>query len=119
MAIHTFSFPTEIRFGPGARRQIREHLEGHGFLRPLVVTDAGLAALPVFAELLEGLRGSRLEAAVFSGVAGNPVESQVTAGVDAFRAHQADSIVGVGGGAALDVAKAVAVMAHHRGRFFD
>jgi len=117
MAVHTFSFPTLIHFGPGVRRRLGEHLAGQGSKRALVVTDRGLAALPLFADLLDSLRG--LEATVFSGVAGNPVASQVAAGVEAFRAHGADAIVGVGGGAALDVAKAVALMAHHPGDLFD
>jgi alcohol dehydrogenase class IV len=56
---------------------------------------------------------------VFSGIWGNPVKSQVLAGVDAFRAHRADSIVGLGGGAALDVAKAILVMVNHPGDLFD
>jgi alcohol dehydrogenase class IV len=115
--IRTFSFPTEIHFGPGARRRLRAHLEAQGLRRPLVVTDRGLAALPVFAELLGSL--SPLLTASFSGVAGNPVVSHVSAGVEAYRAHGADSIVGVGGGAALDVAKAIALMAHHPGGLLE
>jgi hypothetical protein len=117
MTIHTFSFPTRIHFGPGARLRIREDLRAQGRERPLVVTDRGLAALPVFAEVLASL--SPLDAAAFSGVAGNPGASQVVAGVEAFRAHKADSIVGMGGGAALDVAKAVALMAGHPGELFE
>lgn len=117
MGLHTFNFPTRIHFGPGARRRIRDDLQAQGRQRPLVVTDRGLAALPLFAELLASL--APLETAAFSGVSGNPVASHVSAGVDAFRAHDADSIVGVGGGAALDVAKAVALMAHHPGSLFE
>jgi alcohol dehydrogenase class IV len=112
-----FSFPTQIHFGPGARRQIGAHLRGQGLRRPLVVTDRGVAGLPMFAELLGTLDG--LEAATFSDLGGNPVVSQVVAGADAFRRHGADSILGIGGGAALDVAKAVALMAHHPGELFD
>ena len=56
-----------------------------------------------------------LDSAVFSGIWGNPVRSQVAAGAEAFRAHAADSVIGVGGGAALDVAKAVALMLTHGG----
>jgi alcohol dehydrogenase class IV len=115
--INVFSFPTQIHFGPGARLRIGEHLGGQGLRRPLVVTDRGVASLPVFAELLASLTG--LEAEVFSEMGGNPVVSQVTAGAEAFRRHGADSIVGIGGGAALDVAKAVALMAHHPGELFD
>ena len=113
MTIHRFAFPTTIHFGPGARKLVAEHLRAAGRRRPLVVTDRGLAALPVFESFLQDL-GS-VDAAVYAGVVGNPVRGQVTAGVSAFRAHDADSVVGIGGGAALDVAKAVALMVEHPG----
>jgi alcohol dehydrogenase class IV len=119
VGIHRFSFPTLIHFGPGARTLVRAHLEEQGLRRPLVVTDKGLAALPAFREILDLLGGGALAAVPFSGISGNPVHSQVVAGVEAFRAHRADSIVGVGGGAALDVAKAIALMAHHPGDLFE
>ena len=115
--MYRFAFPTSILFGPGARREVAPHLRERGLARPLVVTDRGLAALPVFAGVLAELEP--LATAVFSGVAGNPVRSQVTAGARAYREHRADSIVGVGGGAALDVAKAIAVMATHEGDILD
>jgi hypothetical protein len=115
--INVFSFPTPIHFGPGARLRIGPHLREQGLARPLIVTDRGVASLPVFAELLSSLDG--LEVATFSDMGGNPVVSQVTAGAEAFGQHRADSIVGIGGGAALDVAKAVALMAHHPGALFD
>jgi alcohol dehydrogenase class IV len=116
---HRFSFPTLIHFGPGARKLVRAHLEEQGLRRPLVVTDRGLAALPVFEEIVGLLGGGSLTAGRFTEIGGNPVHSQVVAGVKAFQDHRADSIVGVGGGAALDVAKAIALMARHPGDLFD
>jgi hypothetical protein len=113
MNISTFSFPTQIHFGPGASAQVAEHLHAAGLSRPLIVTDKGLAALPVAAQFLLHLRD--LQAAVFSGVWGNPTASQVHAGVAAYRAHNADCMIGFGGGAALDVAKAIALLATHPG----
>lgn len=113
MAVHTFAFPTTIHFGPGARKLVAAHLKKAGCKRPLVVTDRGLAALPVLAEFVAMLEG--LEASVYSGVQGNPVAAQVRAGVEAYRAHRADAVIGFGGGAALDVAKVVALMAAHPG----
>jgi len=47
MAIHRFAFPTTIHFGPGARKLVAENLKAAGCKRPLLVTDKGLAALPV------------------------------------------------------------------------
>ena len=113
MTLHRFSFPTQIVFGPGARREVAAHLREAGCARPLIVTDRALAALPVLAEFRGHLGG--LDAAVFDGVAGNPTASQVMAGAAAFKAHRADGVIGFGGGAALDVAKLVGVMAVHEG----
>jgi len=115
--LHRFAFPTSILFGPGARKELSPHLVAAGRTRPLVVTDRGLAALPVFENFLGEL--ANVDFAVFSGISGNPVRGQVAAGADAYRAHRADSIVGVGGGAALDVAKAIAVMAEHPGDILE
>ena len=117
MSLHTFSFPTQIHFGPGARKLVAEYLLAAGVQRPLIVTDQGIADLPILAEFRSWLAG--LEVAVFSGVQGNPVGAQVEAGVAAYRVHGADSVIGFGGGAALDVAKAVALMAVHPGNVFE
>ena len=117
MTISGFSFPTAIRFGPGARREVAGHLQSQGLQRPLIVTDRGLAELPVLAEFRSLLGG--LEPAVYAGVAGNPTASQVTAGAQAFRAHGADCVIGFGGGAALDVAKVVGLAATHEGTILE
>jgi len=117
VTIHRFSFPTDIRFGPGARRDAAPWLLDAGCRRPLVVTDRALAALPVLEEFRGHLRG--LDVAVFDGVSGNPTASQVMAGAAAFRAHGADAVIGFGGGAALDVAKVVGVMATHEGNVLE
>jgi hypothetical protein len=113
MPITRFAFPTPIHFGPGARMLVADHLREQGLERPLIVTDRALAALPVLAEFRSHLAG--LETAVFSGVFGNPACAQVMEGAAAFEAHRADSVIGFGGGAALDVAKVVGLMATHEG----
>jgi len=115
--ISKFAFPTAIVFGNGASRQVASHIVEAGRSRPLVVTDRGLAALPVFARFVAGL--SAVTHAVYSGISGNPVRSQVMDGAAAFRAHRADSVIGIGGGAALDVAKAIALMADHPGDILE
>jgi alcohol dehydrogenase class IV len=115
MTITRFSFPTTIHFGPGARKLAGPHLREHGLERPLVVTDRGLAALPLIAELRADLAAAGLEVAVFAGVFGNPTGSQAMAAAEAFRAHDADCVVGIGGGAALDVAKIVGLLATDEG----
>ena len=117
MSISSFSFPTAIKFGPGARKLVAAHLLEVGCKRPLIVTDKALAALPVLAEFKTHLAG--LDVAVFSGVFGNPTCSQVMAGAAAYKAHQADCVIGFGGGAALDVAKVVGLAATHEGDILE
>ena len=117
MNITTFSFPTPIHFGAGARRQVAAHLLQAGFSRPLVVTDRALAALPVMAEFLTHLDG--LQAGVFAGVFGNPTRRQVIAASAAYQAHRADCVIGFGGGAALDVAKVTGLAATGAGDILD
>ena len=117
MTITSYSFPTPIKFGVGARKLVAAHLLENGFKRPLIVTDRALAALPVLAEFQSHLNG--LDVAVFSGVFGNPTCSQVMDGATAYKAHQADCIIGFGGGAALDVAKVVGVAATHEGDILE
>ncbi|MGF1520512.1 MAG: iron-containing alcohol dehydrogenase [Nodosilinea sp.] len=115
--IHTYNFPTRIRFGPGARHELAAELTALSIQRVLIVTDKDVAQLPWFPELEKSL--SPFGAVTFSGVWGNPVVSQVNAGVEAWKTHGADGIVAVGGGAPMDVAKAIALMAHHPGHLFD
>jgi alcohol dehydrogenase class IV len=117
MSISGFSFPTSIRFGPGARKEVAGHLRAHGLKRALIVTDKALAQLPVLAEFRSHLEG--LEVAVFSGVFGNPTCSQVMEGARALNTHGADCVIGFGGGAALDVAKVVGVVATHGGDILE
>ncbi|MEY3123745.1 MAG: hypothetical protein RLZZ573_265 [Pseudomonadota bacterium] len=117
MTTTNFSFPTPIKFGAGARKLVAAHLLEAGCKRPLIVTDRALSALPVMAEFITHLAG--LEVAVFAGVFGNPTCSQVMQGGAAYKAHNADCIIGFGGGAALDVAKVVGIAATHEGDILE
>ena len=117
MTTTNFSFPTPIKFGAGARKLVAAHLLEMGFKRPLIVTDRALGALPVMAEFITHLAG--LDVAVFAGVFGNPTCSQVMDGGAAYKAHNADCIIGFGGGAAIDVAKVVGIAATHEGDILE
>ena len=113
MTLSQFAFPTPIHFGAGARKLVAAHLREQGLKRPLIVTDKALAALPVLVKFKTHL--DDLDVAVFNGVFGNPNCAMVMQGAAAFKAHGADCVIGFGGGAALDVAKVVGLMATHEG----
>ncbi len=103
------SFPTRYRFGWGRRAELGAEAAAAGIARALVVTDAGVAALPWFAACVPP--GSQ----VFAALSTNPTEGEVVAGVATYRAHAADGVIAIGGGAALAAAKAIALLAGHDG----
>jgi alcohol dehydrogenase class IV len=109
-----WSYPTAIKFGPGRVRELADHCRAAGIARPLLVTDRGLAALPITAAALDVLEAGGLGRAVFSGVDPNPTEANMAEGIAAFLGGGHDGIVAFGGGSALDLGKMVALMARQR-----
>lgn len=117
--LSNFRFPTMITFGAGASQKLCSELQGFNCHRPLFVTDKGLASSATVARLLKDLEENDFKAKVFSKAHGNPTVSQALEGVDVYKNHKADSVVMLGGGCALDVGKAIALMAKHPGNLLD
>jgi len=105
-----WTYPTTIHVGAGKAADLPRHAAAIGLTRPLVVTDKGLAGLPMITTALERLRAAGLQAALFSGVQGNPTDANLAAGIEAFRAGNHDGVIVIGGGSAMDVGKLVALM---------
>ncbi|SLN35409.1 iron-containing alcohol dehydrogenase [Roseisalinus antarcticus] len=114
-----WSYPTAIRFGAGRIAELPDACRAAGILRPLLVTDKGLAGLPVTAHALDMLEAGGLGRAVFSQVDPNPNEINLAAGLKAFRAGGHDGVVAFGGGSALDLGKIVAFMAGQTRQVWD
>jgi alcohol dehydrogenase class IV len=117
--MYQYNFPTRIQYGAGAISVLPEALKDDGKKRPIIITDRALAKLPPIARAEQLLKEAGLAVATYSEIWGNPVVSQVTGGVEAFKKHKADAVIAIGGGAALDVAKTIALMAHHPGDLMD
>jgi alcohol dehydrogenase class IV len=117
--IRQYNFPTTIRFGAGVIRELPGHLQAAGYRRPLLVTDPVVAKLEFFTVLRRQLEAKGLSVEVFADIHKNPVKSDVLKGGDVFAAAERDCIVGIGGGAAMDVARAIALRVNHRRDLFD
>jgi alcohol dehydrogenase class IV len=106
-----WSYPTHIRFGAGRIAELPEACAEAGIARPLLVTDRGLAALPIVARTLDIMAAAGLGRAIFAEVDPNPSEVNLAAGIAAFRAGGHDGVIAFGGGSGLDLGKLVAFMA--------
>ncbi|GAA0529719.1 lactaldehyde reductase [Rhizomicrobium palustre] len=108
-------FPKVNISGAGALASVPDELIGAGFKRPLIVTDKVLVGLGVVEPLLAGLAAKGLKAKVFDGVVPNPTVKEVGEGFAAFRDHDADSLIAVGGGSPIDTAKAIRILSANPG----
>jgi alcohol dehydrogenase class IV len=116
--IHQFNFPTTIRFGANVVKELPAYLKANNLSKPLVVTDPNVAQLPFFKAILDDLKNNGISVEVFSDIHKNPVKSDVYKGVDVWDNTGRDSVVGIGGGAGLDVARAILLRINHREDLF-
>ena len=114
-----WNYPTAIRFGNGRIEELPDACAKLGIARPLLVTDPGLAESAMVENALALCAAARMPAKPFSELTANPVGANVAEAVAAYRAGGHDGIIGFGGGSALDVAKAAALMAGQRRPIWD
>jgi alcohol dehydrogenase class IV len=117
--VRQYNFPTIIRFGAHAIDELPQHLLAAGIRRPLLVSDATVIQLDFFKNILNSLSAKKISAEVFSDIHKNPVKSDVLKGKAAFASTERDCIIGIGGGAAMDVARAIALSVYHTRDLFD
>ncbi len=116
--IYQYNFPTIIRFGAGASKELGDYLLRNNLSKPLIVTDPNVAQLDFFKEIINDLKKKNISTEVFSSIHKNPVKPDVYDGTDVYDATERNSIIGIGGGAALDVARAIALRVNHREDLF-
>ena len=106
----TIAYLTTVEFGEGTVSTLPEQLKAAGVKRPLLVSDRGLAATGLVGRI-ESLCPSGSPA--FLDVPANPTEAASRAALAVYQAHGCDGICAVGGGSPIDLAKCVALLAHH------
>lgn len=111
--MYQFSFPTRMILGEGALDEMATAIEKQGHGRPLIVTDKNLLALGLVARLTAVLDCHELQYNIFSEVHANPREEDCDKGMQCFADNRCDSLIALGGGSAMDVAKTLKVLASH------
>ena len=118
MSISQFNFPTTIRFGAGVISELPSYLGNNSLKRPLISTDPVIAGLDFFKQIVADLTAKGFAVTVFHDIHKNPVKSDIYKGADAYDNGECDCIVGIGGGAAIDVARAILLRINHREDLF-
>jgi len=116
--VYQYNFPTIIRFGIGSSKELSDYLVKNNLQRPLIVTDPTVSQLGFFKGLIDDIKKKNISTEVFYDIHKNPVKSDVYKGTDVFDNTKRDSIIGIGGGAALDVARAIVLRINHREDLF-
>ena len=114
-----WNYPTTVWVGEGRLVELASACKALGIDAPLLVTDAGLVDSPIVTDALLGCTDAGLRCGVFSAVKPNPSGTNVEQGVLAYREGQHDGIIAMGGGSGIDAAKAIALMAGHKGSLWD
>ncbi|NPC57414.1 iron-containing alcohol dehydrogenase [Caenimonas soli] len=107
------NYITQIQIDFGAVSLIAQECQRIGIRRPLVVTDAGVAAAGILDRVTSLLDPGSF--VVFDGTPSNPTERAMRQAVALYREHRCDGVIAVGGGSPIDLAKGVAVCATHEG----
>ena len=113
-----FNFPTTIRFGANAVKELPVYLQQNGLKAPLIVTDPNIAKLTFLKSIVDDLQRKNISIEVFNDIHKNPVKSDVYKGTEVWDQSARDCIIGIGGGAALDVARAIVLRIEHREDLF-
>ncbi|HBT47730.1 MAG TPA: alcohol dehydrogenase [Peptococcaceae bacterium] len=117
--LYTYKLPTELIFGAGCLKALPARLRELGKERIFVVTDRGVKAAGILERVLRILQEERFKVSVYDAIEGEPTTDLVERVMEELRQSGAHLVVGLGGGSALDTAKAVAAMATNEGKIFD
>ncbi len=113
--VASITLPRVMKVGGGAVNEVGALLVELGATRPLIVTDSFMLTTGSVDRIRQSVQQSGLEAAVFAGVVPDPTTDSLHEGLAAVQRHEADIIIGLGGGSAIDTAKALGLLSRQGG----
>ena len=113
--VRTFEIPTVMKHGLGALSSLADEVKALGINRALVVCGSGIASAGLLERAESPLKAANISYAVFDRVVPNPSVALVDKGVEVYRDKHCDGLIGLGGGSAMDTAKAIGVVAANGG----
>ncbi|MBT7609018.1 MAG: iron-containing alcohol dehydrogenase [Bacteriovoracaceae bacterium] len=116
---YSYNYPTNIRFGPGVVDELAPFLKSNNWKSPFIVSDPMMTELGFFKEIIKGLKSKTLMPHIYTGISKNPIKSDVLNGVLQYKNIKCDCIIGLGGGASMDVARAIALKVNHENDLFE
>ena len=115
----TFLIPPVLITGSGSSEKVGEEIRKLGLKKGLVVTDEVISKLGLLESIKEVLSENKIEFAVYDKISTEPTVDFVTEGLSAYKENECEFLLAVGGGSALDTAKAIAVMVTNKGTIED
>ncbi len=112
-------YPTSIRVGRGRLKEVSTACLELGFNSPLLVIDPGLLTLPMVDQVVKFCKSNSMNYGIFSAFKSNPTGENVIQGVYSYQKGAHDGIIALGGGSAIDVGKAIALMVGQTSALWD
>lgn len=115
--IHTIRQPGLLKIGGGSIQQVRDILNHLEAKRPCIISDNTMLKIGLTEKLTTLLKPLCVQ--VFTDVMSEPDDASLQPAIQMVREHQCDCLVALGGGSAIDSAKAIALLASHGGEMSD
>lgn len=110
---HDWTFPIPIAYGPGRINEISEICQSLSINNPLIVTDKSSQDLPFISQLIDLLNKAGLTSGIFAEISPNPRDDEISVGSSYYKSGDHDAIIAIGGGSAMDGAKAICLTANN------
>ena len=113
LKFHDWTFPIPIAYGPGRINEISEICQSLNINSPLIVTDKSSQDLPFISQLINLLNKAGLTSGIFTEISPNPRDDEISVGSSYYKSGDHDAVIAIGGGSAMDGAKAICLTANN------